>query len=147
MMDVNSYLLKYKRKVPKILLIWLAILTFIIISIFVINKVVTFKRHYVVQGVVDNDYVKLYIVLEDLDKIVNNDVLYIDSKKYNFNIIKISENIAIGNVFYKEVVLDVNLGNKVLIDNNVFDMQFVVSEMTILEYTINLIRGNNYDRN
>jgi len=147
MMDVNSYLLKYKRKVPKILLIWLAILTFIIISIFVINKVVTFKRHYVVQGVVDNDYVKLYIVLEDLDKIVNNDVLYIDSKKYNFNIIKISENIAIGNVFYKEVVLDVNLGNKVLIDNNVFDMQFVVSEMTILEYTINLIRGNNNDRN
>lgn len=141
MMDVNSYLLKYKRKVPKILLIWLIILTFIIISIFVINKAVTFKRHCIVQGVVNNDYVKLYIVLEDLDKIVNNDFLYIDSKKYNFNIIKINENIAVGDVFYKEVVLDVNLGNKVLIDNNVFDIQFVVDEVTILEYIINLIKG------
>jgi len=141
MMDVNDYLLRYKRRTPKILIIWFLIFTFIIISFLIINRYFSINNYYRIQGVIENKNINLYLNINDLKKISKLDTLYINNQKYNYKIKTISENIIVGNSFYKEIKLNINLDDLYLIDNNIVDIQFIVSKMTIFEYIVNLVKG------
>lgn len=142
MLSIENYLLEYKRKLPTMLFLWMMILTFIIISLVTINKLVTIKNYYLNEGIIKDKSVIIYVSVKDLYKVVNNSTLYINNRKYNYKIQKISEEIITNNNnFYKEITLYVNLDYKLLIDNNIVELKFIVNEMTIFEYIVNLIKG------
>lgn len=141
MLDINDYLQRFKRKTPKILLMWSVFITFIIILFIIINSCVTIKNYYRTQGVISNKNVIFYITENDLNKVIYLDKLYIDEIEYNYKIIEISKPIFIDNNYYKEIKSSVNISEKQLIDNNVIDIQFIISEMTIFEYIVNLVKG------
>lgn len=142
MLSIENYLLEYKRKLPTMLFLWMMILTFIIISLVTINKLVTIKNYYLNEGIIKDKSIIIYVSVKDLYKVVDNNVLYINNKKYNYKIQKISKEIITDNTnFYKEITLHVNLDYKLLIDNNIVQLKFVVNEMTIFEYIVNLIKG------
>lgn len=141
MLDINDYLLKFKRKTPKILLIWMMFITFIIIIFIMINSCITIKNYYRTEGIVSDKGLIIYITRNDLDKVIQLDKLYINNIEYNYKIIEIGNNVFVDSVYYKEIKLNVDIKEKLLIDNNVIDIQFIVSEMTIFEYIVNLLKG------
>lgn len=142
MLDINEYLLKYKIKIPKILFIWIIFLTFIICGCLIINKTFKLTNYYKIHGVVNEKSVSAYINFNDLDRLVHNDLLYINNEKYSYKVDQISEDMIISdNSYYKEVLLNINLKGKDFINNNVIDIQIIIEEMTILEYIVNLIKG------
>ena len=141
MLDINDYLQRFKRKTPKILFIWTMFITFIIIVFIMINSRITIKNYYRTQGVISNKSLIFYIAENDLNKVINLDKIYIDEIGYNYTIMGIGEPLFMDNVYYKEIKLNTRIKEKLLIDNNVIDIQFIVSEMTIFEYIVNLIKG------
>lgn len=141
MLDINDYLLKFKRKTPKISLIWTMFITFIIIVFIIINSFVTIKNYYRTQGVISDKGLILYITQNNLNKIIHLDKLYIDDIGYNYKIVEIGETIFIDNAYYKEIKVKTDLSKEIVIDNNVINIQFVINEMTIFEYIVNLVKG------
>ena len=142
MLHINDYLLKYQRKIPKILFVWLLFFTFIIIFLILMNHCFKFHSYYQVQNKVKNNLVSVYTLVEDLNNITNHNTLYIEDEKYSYTIDSIKEEIITNNtLFYKEVLLNIDLKDKNFIDNNIVKVRFIVKEMTIFEYIIDLIRG------
>jgi hypothetical protein len=142
MLSINEFLLEYKRKIPSILLLWTIILTFIICGLLIINKTVTINNYYHTEGIVKDKNICIYVLLKDLEKVIHNNEFYIKNKKYNYTIRQIDEEVIVnGTYFYKELLLEINPNENILIDNNVVDINFIVRKMTIFEYIINLIKG------
>ena len=142
MLDINDYLLRYQRKIPKILLIWLILLSFIIAVLIIINNCFKFNSYYQVQGIVKDNLLSVYILVDDLKNITGNNTVYIENDKYKYKVASMKEEIISNNtLFYKEVLLHIDLKDKNFIDNNIIKVKFIVKEMTIFEYIIDLIRG------
>ena len=142
MLDINDYLLRYQRKIPKILLIWLTLLSFIIAVLIIINHCFKFNSYYQVQGIVKDNLLSVYILVDDLKNITGNNTVYIENDKYKYKVASMKEEIISNNtLFYKEVLLHIDLKDKNFIDNNIIKVKFIVKEMTIFEYIIDLIRG------
>lgn len=141
MLDINDYLERFKRKTPKILFIWIIFITFIIIMFIIINSCVTIKNYYRADGIINNKSLIFYITKNDLNKIIYLDKLYIDDLEYKYKIIEMDDTVLVDNIYYKEIKLDVDIKDELLIDNNIIDVQFVINEMTIFEYIVNLVKG------
>ena len=141
MLDINDYLERFKRKNPKILFIWMLFITFIIIMFIIINSCVTIKNYYHTEGVINNKSLNLYITQDDLNKIIHLDKLYINNLEYRYKIIEMDNAVFVNDAYYKKIKLNVDIEDKLLINNNVIDIHFIISEMTILEYIVNLVKG------
>ena len=142
MLDINDYLLRYQRKIPKILLIWLTLLSFIIAVLIIINHCFKFNSYYQVQGIVKDNLLSVYVLVDDLKNITGNNTVYIENDKYKYKVASMKEEIISNNtLFYKEVLLHIDLKDKNFIDNNIIKVKFIVKEMTSFEYIIDLIRG------
>ena len=141
MLDINDYLQRFKRKTPKILFIWTVFITFVIVIFIIINSCVTIKNYYSTEGMISNRSLKLYISPNDLNKIIKLNELYIDDIGYNYKIIEISETLFVNGLYHKEIKLNVDIEDELLINNNVIDIQFIFDEMTIFEYIVNLVKG------
>lgn len=141
MLDINDYLQRFKRKTPKILFIWTVFITFVIVIFIIINSCVTIKNYYSTEGMISNRSLKLYISPNDLNKIIKLNELYIDDIGYNYKIIEISETLFVNGLYHKEIKLNVDIEDELLINNNVIDIQFIIDEMTIFEYIVNLVKG------
>ena len=142
MLSINDYMIKYQRKIPKILFTWLILFTFIILGVILINQTFKLTDYYKTSGIVKYNKLNLLVPISELEIITDNSDIYIGSDKYTYEIDRIGyEIINEQNSFYKEVMIKVNLNDRDFIDNAVVEVRFVVEEMTIFEYIINLVRG------
>ena len=83
------------------------------------------------------------IVLELSPDKINKikDRLYIDNKKYNFEIKEISKDyIIIDNKNYYEIVLNINLEDKYKIDNNILEIYIELEKTTLLKEIFNFLK-------
>ena len=142
MLSINDYMIKYKRKIPKILFTWLILFAFIILGVILINQTFKLTDYYKTSGIVKYNKLNLLVPISELKIITDNSDIYIGSDKYTYEIDRVGyEIINEQNNFYKEVMIKVNLNDRDFIDNAVVEVRFVVEEMTIFEYIINLVRG------
>lgn len=142
MLSINDYMIKYQRKIPKILFTWLILFAFIILGVILINQTFKLTDYYKTSGIVKYNKLNLLVPISKLKIIADNSNIYIGSDKYTYEIDRIGyEIINEQNNFYKEVMIKVNLNDRDFIDNAVVEVRFVVEEMTIFEYIINLVRG------
>lgn len=142
MLSINDYMIKYQRKIPKILFTWLILFAFIILGVILINQTFKLTDYYKTSGIVKYNKLNLLVPISELRIIADNSNIYIGSDKYTYEIDRIGyEIINEQNNFYKEVMIKVNLNDRDFIDNAVVEVRFVVEEMTIFEYIINLVRG------
>lgn len=142
MLSINDYMIKYKRKIPKILFTWLILFAFIILGVILINQTFKLIDYYKTSGIVKYNKLNLLVPISELKIITDNSDIYIGSDKYTYEIDRVGyEIINEQNNFYKEVMIKVNLNDRDFIDNAVVEVRFVVEEMTIFGYIINLVRG------
>lgn len=144
MLDVEDYLLQYKRRKPNLLLLWLKILAFIIVFIGIINQTFQLNEYYQLNGVIKNGYLCILVPCDEIKKIASNHELYIDELKYTYKVTKISDS-PVQDItgVYQEMFLSVVLEDKDFIDNRIVKVKFVVKERTILEYIFKLLKGEN----
>jgi len=142
MLDINDYLLEYKRKIPNILFLWTAMIVFITTFVLMINYNFKIIDYYQIKGIVKEKGLNISLPIEKVDSIINNRYIYIGGEKYKYSVKEISDNIVENsNSFYQNIVLDVDLKDREFIENNIIESKFIISKKTILEYIYNLIKG------
>ena len=141
MLSVKDYLLQYERKVPNILVIWGIILAFITIFILIINHYFKIIDYYQIKGIVKDNSINILVPIDRVNSIVDNDFVYVNSKRYTYRVKEISNIINDNNNFYQNIILDINLIDKNFIENNIMEVKFIINKETILKYIYNLIKG------
>lgn len=141
MLSVKDYLLQYERKVPNILVIWGIILAFITIFILIINHYFKIIDYYQIKGIVKDNSINILVPIDRVNSIVDNDFVYVNSKRYTYKVKEISNIINENNNFYQNIILDINLIDKNFIENNIMEVKFIINKETILKYIYNLIKG------
>lgn len=142
MPSINDFILQDEIKKPKLLLCWLLIIGFIILSLIGMNSIFKFNHYYLASGIVKGEYLSLYVPTKEVDKIINSDYIYLNDDKYKYQVIKISDNIIENNLaYYQEVLIDVDLHNKSFINNQIIEAKFILESETMFQYFINFAKG------
>lgn len=137
MIDINDYRVIYKQNIIGITRIWFCILIFIIIGIFVINKSFKYISYYTNVGEAKDEYFNVYVLIDDLAKIIENQKIIIENEEFAYKIKEISEeNIYLNNNYYKEVKLSIA---KKMDENMVINFKIIDNEQTILEYVFETV--------
>ena len=133
MIDINDYKVLFQQKDKKLTKIWLVVLLIIVIGIFLINNRFKYYEFYSNIGEYQNNYLNLYILTDDLEKITKKQKINIEGKTFAYKIEEISqENIYLNNNYYKQVRLSIEKIN--LIENQIIDIQIITNELSLLEY-------------
>lgn len=133
MIDVNDYKMIYKLKIKGVTKKWIFVLLIIIIGIFIINKSFKYEKYYYSQAEVKDNYINIYVLIEDVEKITKNYELKLENKKFAYKIKSISEeNIYIDNNYYKEIKLVID--KKDLKKNEIVNIKIILDEFSIIEY-------------
>lgn len=142
MPSINDFILQDEIKKPKLLLCWLLIIGFIILSLIGMNSIFKFNHYYLASGIVKGEYLSLYVPTKEVDKIINSDYIYLHDDKYKYQVIKISDNIIENNLaYYQEVLIDVDLHNKSFVNNQIIEAKFILESETMFQYFINFAKG------
>lgn len=138
-MDLLIYNDLYNKN-NSLIKIWIFLIG--IISCFlIIFYNIDYENYYSNSGIViDNNILKIYISQNDLDKISNNNKLKIKDKTFAYKINSISD-ILFDSVYYREVIMCVDLENKLNIKNNIVDFKILIGKKTVLEYIVDKIGG------
>jgi len=138
-MELFKYNKLYDDKKP-LIKIWILILSFIGICLLILYSI-DYTSYYSNRGVIISDnYLKIYVDENDLYKISNNSKLKIENKNFAYTIKSISD-ILFNSTYYREVILEMNLDDKINVKNNIIDFKILLDKKTILEYIIYKIGG------
>lgn len=129
----NNSAIMLNKKTPKKITSWITILI-ILTFIFIIFSFIPFNIYKPLIGYVDITNNSSYLVLnvDDSDFPMNkNNELYIKNKKYDYKIVEISED---------NIILDINLENKLKIQNNILTVNFLKERTTIFKIIKNKMK-------
>jgi hypothetical protein len=108
----------------------------------------SYDLYYDSKGVIvrddDNYYIKLAVGLDDLNKVTNNNLLFINNHPYQYQVEIISDNLYVDNMYlynYKEVWLYSDLPKDKLILNNVVDLKIKYQTVKLITMLVNLMLG------
>lgn len=117
---------------------------FIIIAsivLFYILICIKVDDYYINECIVKEDLLICNVLYNDIDYITNNNYLYINDKKYKYEIYSIEEDINNqNNIYYKEINLNINLENY-NIDNNILEIKIKIYHDNLLNYMKRKIGG------
>ena len=137
MIDINDYKEIYKRNIISMTRIWLFILFLIIIGIFLINKSFKYKEYYDSRGEYRDNYINIYVLIDDIKLISSKKELIINDKIFAYKIEEISkDNIYMNNNYYKEVKIDIDKKFK---ENEIINIEIIIEEKTLLNYVFETV--------
>ncbi len=134
-------------KKPSFILWYLSFLFIILLSLYLLIFNFQYDLNYSTKGIIIYDekyYLKLYIDIKNLNKVVQSNILAVDNKKYPYKIIDISSEIMVDNnnlINYKEVLVECSLPSNKLIKNNIIDLNINYKKTLLVEIIYNFITG------
>lgn len=110
------------------------ILLLIILFFIVLVCIYKYKTYFIVNGIMDNGYVKIMVNDDDIKYISLNDKLEIDDLEYNYYITRIDDNLYVDDNYnnYRYLYLKIDGINN--LDNYVYKLKFVKENKKIIEY-------------
>lgn len=138
MIDINDYKSIYERDIKSVTKIWCLVIIFIIIGIFFINKSFKYIKYYSNIGEYKDNYLNLYVLIDDLNKITKNKKIIIEEKEFAYETKEISaDNIYLNSNYYK--VVKILVKDKKLKENEIVNIQIIEEEMSILDYVFKTV--------
>lgn len=138
MIDINDYKMIYHNKIKVINRIWIIVLIFVIIGIIFINKSFKYYEYYSNIGEYEENNLKIYALIKDINKITKNENIIIDNEKFAYKVDSISkDNIFLNNNYYKEIRLQIE--KKEIIDNEIVDIKIIINSSSLLEYVFKTV--------
>ena len=100
-----------------------------------------YKTYYTINGLVVNEdnhfYIRLYMPLDDIKTIIDNDVVMIDKKEYRYSVFMIDHEYFTDNVMtYQIVKIDVDLDSKYKFNNLTLKLNFIKDDKKIIDYIV-----------
>ena len=130
MIDINDYKEIYKRNIISMTRIWLFIL-------FLINKSFKYKEYYDSRGEYRDNYINIYVLIDDIKLISSKKELIINDKIFAYKIEEISsDNIYMNNNYFKEVKIDIDKKFK---ENEIINIEIIIEEKTLLNYVFETV--------
>jgi len=115
-------------------------LIFILLMIGIIYIIYSFNFYMYDKEILikDNGNYRLILPSEKIDSVVNNKYVYINNKKYKYNVKKIDGTFEnINGTIYQSIILDLDYNFK----SSVKDVYFLKYKKTLLNMIIDTIRG------
>jgi hypothetical protein len=110
---------------------YLIILGFIIILFYVILFEVKYTKKYYYNITIKDNYGYLYIKKEMLDQIYNKKMFYKD-EEIKYEIIYISDDLYQEEYVYKELVINLFIDKKYLVDNNILSITYEIGNQRLI---------------
>lgn len=129
------------RKIKDIVYVYVIIIIIIVLSLIILSMLFNYKTYYKIKGIIiyenNNYYTKLYIPLDDIKYIVNNNFVIIDNKKYQYQVDNInSEYLTDNSNSYQIITLLINIPSKYKLSNLTLNLKFIKENKKIINYII-----------
>lgn len=131
----ENYEINYKKY---IYVVSIFLIFFLVVIVFNNNFYNYFTGKF---SVVNNDEVSLVVNYSDLDKIINNENIIIEGTKFTYKINKINDYMYDG-ILFKEIIMNVDLPDKLNIINNYLDYKIELGKETIFDILIKVVKGD-----
>ena len=138
--NIDEYIILNKKNPTKIISFTL-IITFIISLFIIISFKFEYESFYDVQAIYNDSKVTLFVNLNDLDNILDNDYLILNKIKYKYYIESIDEDLLIdNNLNYKRININIDLPKKYQVNNLILSFRKNKEKKKLIYYFKELIR-------
>jgi hypothetical protein len=110
---------------------YLILLGLIIILLYVILFKVNYTKKYYYNITIKDNYGYLYIKKEMLDQIYNKKMFYKD-EEIKYEIVYISDDLYQEQYVYKELVINLFIDKKYLVDNNILSITYEIGNQKLI---------------
>ena len=130
-----------QRKIGPLVYVYIMIIIVIMLSLIILFIMCSYKTYNIVRGVVieeDNHYyIRIYMDIESIKYIIDNEIVKIDNKEYKYKIISMdSEYFTDDITTYQIVKIDVDLDNKYRFNNLTLNLKFLMENKKIIDYIL-----------
>lgn len=130
-----------QRKIGPLVYVYIMIIIVIMLSLIILFIMCSYKTYNVVRGVVINEeghyYIRIYMDIESMKYIIDNDIVKIDNKEYKYKIISIDSEYFTDNITtYQIVKIEVDLINKYKFNNLTLELKFLKENKRIIDYIL-----------
>lgn len=126
------------RKIKYFVYVYILIIIIITLSLITMSMIFNYKLYYKVKAIVTEDnYLKVYMPLDDTKYILKNDYLLIDNKKYKYYIKEIDKEYLTDNkVTYQVITLELSLPSEYKYYNLTLDIKLIKDDKKIIDYIL-----------
>lgn len=129
------------RKITPITYAYIMMIIVITLSLIIFISLFHYKTYYDIKGVVEkNDdfyHIGIYMPLEDIHYLVNNNIVRINKKEYKYKILSISDEYLTDNAYtYQKIIISINIPSKYKINNLNLFLQFQKDDKRVIDYII-----------
>lgn len=130
-----------QRKIEPLVYVYIMIIIVIMLSLIIFFILFHYKTYYNVRGIVMCEdsyyYIRIYVPLDNLKYITDNDIVKIDDLEYKYSIIEVDSEYFTDNVTtYQIMNIEIDLKDKYKFNNLTLDMKFVKEDQRIIDYIL-----------
>ena len=130
-----------QRKIGPLVYVYIMIIIVLMLSLIILCFLYYYKIYYKTRGVIeyvnDDYYIRIYIPIEDLMYITNNNNVRINKKNYVYSVYSIdNEYFTDNNKTYQIVKIKCNLDEKYKFNNLTIDLIFLRDNKRIIYYIL-----------
>ena len=131
-----------QRKIGPYVYVYIMIIIVIMLSVIIFFMLFHYKIYYTIRGTVTEEderfYIRIYIPINDIKYVTNNDIVIIDKKEYTYNISMIDSEYFTDNIItYQIVKIELSINDKYKFNNLTLDLKFLRDDKRIIDYFIN----------
>lgn len=130
-----------QRKICPYVYVYIMIIIVIMLSVIIFFILFNYKIYYTIKGTVTQEdehfYIRIYIPINDIKYITNNNIVIINEREYKYNIAMIDSEYFTDNIItYQIIKIDVAINDMYKINNLVLDLKFLRDNKRIIDYFI-----------
>lgn len=125
--------------------IFLISLFITILGFVIVTSVLSYQKYYYNKGIIYRDgnefYLKMFVNIEDVEDIIENDTIKIDGEEYKYHVFYIQKDLYVNENYknYQEIMLKTTL--KYPIENRVVNISIKTKKEKIIKFIFDCIKG------
>lgn len=130
-----------QRDIKPLVYVYIMIIIVIVLSLIIIFILFHYKIYYNIRGIVKEDnghyYIECYVPIDDMKYIINNNIVKIDSREYDYEIISLDSNYITDNVStYQIVSIAADISSIYKYNNLSLELKFLKEDKRIIDYVL-----------
>lgn len=129
------------RKIGSLVYVYIMIIIVILLSLIIFLILFRYRTYYRLKGTViyeDNHYyIKIFIPLDDMKYIIDDDIVIIDNKNYKYKIISIDEEYFTDNIITFQILkIEIDMLDEYKFNNLNLDLKFIKEDKKGIDYIL-----------
>ena len=130
-----------QRKISPIVYVYIMFIIVIILSLIIFFMLFRYKTYYTIKGIVtkeeENNNILLDVPLDYMIYITNNNIVIIDKKEYDYEIVYIDSEYFTDNLTtYQVIKINLDIEKKYQFNNLTLKLKFIKDDKKIIDYII-----------